>query len=805
MSRARFSAVGCIVLVLVCAALSVRVGGDESVAAVIAADGAAAAAGGDAAVALVAPADGVLGGGPSFGGGGASVISEDDVLSPADVLVAEIAAAEALIELQQRRVAALSALRAAVLGGARLIPAALAAALALDATTHAHAPVAGAAAVGAGPAPPLPAAIGVTFESMLAAGAGVGVAGRGAVTAMEMLTLVPRAFRARRGGGAHAMVNALHALVTGTADGTVAFHNAATGALMCELRGALGPGAAVTGLAHDTTYDAPLLVAGSDGTLAVVAITSWIDGRLNWGASNPVNASNEVPLPAADAEEGGEEEAAAAAAATTSSTETPAAAAASAAPTTGTAPGGGGGAGAPPARGAGRKDPNAPTSIGTRSTCIDSMSLTCVLPAPPPPPAAGHALRATVLTRVSTAAYDASVSGLATPPAISACALYVMRRMRFLIVGDTEGSIGVFSGNGTLLHVSRPPPPEAVASNAAAAAAPAAGAGAGAGATMPLRVSVFTKAGPVLAFARGASIGFLNVVRDDVVGDVVCRGGAARVVGLAYDALTPGYLWAGTEAGDLLGFNTRIRTEAQTLCKLVAKVPLAPGGPAFPVSVKGYVIATAGGDRVMVINATTSPPSVIGEWTGPAAAAAGAAGGEPPRVRRVRARGRECVRRVAPAPASDARAPAGDRHCHLRHQHPGPRANVRAHWRLPALLRERAGVRVPPRVHLQRVRRVVVAPAHVRARARARARRRRRRHPQPHDVTRSSQGHCCRRHRHRLPDLEVSLTVIRRRREGGVCERERVHVCVCVCVRVCVLRLRVYTCLYVRVRTCVRV
>ena len=423
--------------------------------------------------------------------------------SVADLLSAEIDAAEALIAVHARRVAALASLRAAVLGGAALSRLALDAARSIDAAApdvQGGAPRGGGTGVGpAAPALPLP---GATFESMLAGLAAVSIAGRGAVTAMELVTLVPRSFRSRRGGG-QTVVNALHVLVVGTSDGLVSFHAASTGALLSQLSGALGAGAGVTGLAHDATYDAPLLVAGSDGTLAVVALTSWVDGRLNWGVSQPVAASNEVPLPAPEGEEGSDEETSAAS---------------SAAPRVESA-GEGDAAGARlPGASHHRtrsSDPNAPTAVGALRACAAPC-------APDVGGGAGHALRATVLTRVSTATYDQT--GLSTPPAISACALYVMRRQRFLIVGDTEGTVGVFAGNGTLLHVARPPPPEG-----GGVVQPH---GRGAEPGMPLRVSAFAKSGAVLAFARGAAIGFLNVYGNIVVGDVQCRGSAARVVGL---------------------------------------------------------------------------------------------------------------------------------------------------------------------------------------------------------------------------------------------------------------------------------
>lgn len=154
---------------------------------------------------VAAAADGVVvgahDGGVTPAGGGHGALPPPSV---ADVLSAELAQTNLLIELHQRRAAALAELRTAVMGGARLSPSALEAALEggeprrLEGGEPRRAAAAGTPRRRAAADDDMAAGL----ESVLAMQAAIRAPAEG-VTAMEMMTLVPRALHPVRGRCAH--------------------------------------------------------------------------------------------------------------------------------------------------------------------------------------------------------------------------------------------------------------------------------------------------------------------------------------------------------------------------------------------------------------------------------------------------------------------------------------------------------------------------------------------------------------------------------------------------------------------------
>ncbi|CAM9601446.1 unnamed protein product, partial [Discosporangium mesarthrocarpum] len=137
----------------------------------------------------------------------------------------------------------------------------------------------------------------------------------------------------------------------------------------------------------------------------------------------------------------------------------------------------------------------------------------------------------------------------------------------------------------------------------------------------------------MVAYTQHGEVRFLSSSRLEPVPNRVCRGGvAATVTALAFDLVSPGVLYAGTQDGSILGFNTRVReADGSPACQLVYKLPGAPSalgagregmgrlsdnsgspraaeqqaGVSQLATVRGYVLAMCG-QSILVYNSTNA-------------------------------------------------------------------------------------------------------------------------------------------------------------------------------------------------------
>jgi hypothetical protein len=115
-------------------------------------------------------------------------------------------------------------------------------------------------------------------------------------------------------------------------------------------------------------------------------------------------------------------------------------------------------------------------------------------------------------------------------------------------------------------------------------------------------VTAMAKAGPSVALGVGPDVHFVSATKLDKVVSV-CPGIIDTVItSLQYDVLTPSYLYAGLNTGDVLVFNTKHRQSddsgntGRSMCKLIHKAPKsrdagAPGTADHLFGIKGYVMA----------------------------------------------------------------------------------------------------------------------------------------------------------------------------------------------------------------------
>ena len=126
--------------------------------------------------------------------------------------------------------------------------------------------------------------------------------------------------------------------------------------------------------------------------------------------------------------------------------------------------------------------------------------------------------------------------------------------------------------------------------------------------------SNIAKTGASAAIGVGPDVVFLSASRADNIVQR-CNGLAGTsVVSLAYDVLSPSYLVAGLDSGDVLVFNTKFRQPgesgkaARAMCKLVYKTPKSINGESPTDSIlalKGYFVSSSrGSDIVNVWNST---------------------------------------------------------------------------------------------------------------------------------------------------------------------------------------------------------
>ncbi|CAM9928993.1 unnamed protein product, partial [Sphacelaria rigidula] len=79
-------------------------------------------------------------------------------------------------------------------------------------------------------------------------------------------------------------------------------------------------------------------------------------------------------------------------------------------------------------------------------------------------------------------------------------------------------------------------------------------------------VLAIARSGQSIAYSDGEDVRFASVAKLEAIPGRVCRGGwganvdtGTLITALAFDALSPGKLYAGSEAGDVLGFNSRVQ------------------------------------------------------------------------------------------------------------------------------------------------------------------------------------------------------------------------------------------------------
>lgn len=219
-------------------------------------------------------------------------------------------------------------------------------------------------------------------------------------------------------------------------------------------------------------------------------------------------------------------------------------------------------------------------------------------------------------------------TGLPTGDGVVATSVltYHFRSKELVVVGTSDGCIGTFTRNGTLLsawysHVARKHRDDLHASAGDAAAAAAALETAGV--TDGLSVSSMTRTGAMVAFSIGRRIEFVSLASTDQAKaqlDVVCVGVVSPITSLAYDTMSTALLWASTAAGDMLVFNTKFQAAAmaassrqEMTCRLqhnIASRAASSLERGAIRTVKGYAIALAG-TTLSVINATGIADSSI--------------------------------------------------------------------------------------------------------------------------------------------------------------------------------------------------
>lgn len=193
---------------------------------------------------------------------------------------------------------------------------------------------------------------------------------------------------------------------------------------------------------------------------------------------------------------------------------------------------------------------------------------------------------------------------------VLSAATYHFRTSELIIVGTSDGCVGLYERNGTLVrgiysHTASKLRDSGRAVDDAGGAAEA----------TDLNVRAMTRHGSTLAFAVGHKIEFASLSSPESsrpLLDYACSGSVERITSLAYDILTTSLLWATTANGDTLVFNTKHRqagpVNSETSCRVMHKVSSRAANSAAleTASVgttRGYAIILAGG-TVSVVNAS---------------------------------------------------------------------------------------------------------------------------------------------------------------------------------------------------------
>ena len=154
-----------------------------------------------------------------------------------------------------------------------------------------------------------------------------------------------------------------------------------------------------------------------------------------------------------------------------------------------------------------------------------------------------------------------------------------MGRSRLLLIGNTNGDVGVFRRNGSTYY--------------------------------DLKFELGAKAVPALAGSRafiaaskGKSIAFLNIGRQTIMKHE-CHAALADISSIVFDSLNSQILYAASVDGEIFAFNTRARSKHSGLvCKLMYKLQSNSSYAASLYARKGFLLATS--NNVMTVYNTSN-------------------------------------------------------------------------------------------------------------------------------------------------------------------------------------------------------
>ncbi|KAJ1450472.1 hypothetical protein M885DRAFT_532354 [Pelagophyceae sp. CCMP2097] len=165
---------------------------------------------------------------------------------------------------------------------------------------------------------------------------------------------------------------------------------------------------------------------------------------------------------------------------------------------------------------------------------------------------------------------------------VTAAGLFSWRNAgKVLALGDAQGHLRLFYRNGTLQRGAR------VSQRA---------------------VSLILRAGSAFAIADGPAVIFVSASKLTLL-RTSCKGPAADVTAMAYDALAASMLYVGYANGDVVSFNTRAKSADTSsnapACSLAQKLPgAAHSGPVDLAAVRGFLISSSQ-SALAIHNATT--------------------------------------------------------------------------------------------------------------------------------------------------------------------------------------------------------
>ena len=154
-----------------------------------------------------------------------------------------------------------------------------------------------------------------------------------------------------------------------------------------------------------------------------------------------------------------------------------------------------------------------------------------------------------------------------------------MGRSRLLLIGNSNGDVGVFRRNGSTYY--------------------------------DLKFELGAKAMPALAGSRafiaaskGKSIAFLNIGRQTIMKHE-CHAALADISSIVFDSLNSQILYAASVDGEIFAFNTRARSKHSGLvCKLMYKLQSNSSYAASLYARKGFLLATS--NNVMTVYNTSN-------------------------------------------------------------------------------------------------------------------------------------------------------------------------------------------------------